>query len=178
MDGASPPGQYLTFLLGSQAYAVPLLRVREIREHGEVTRVPTMPRHVRGVTNLRGQVIPVVDLALRLGLPEAPVTRYTCDIVMEVHLPGGDLLVMAMMVDAVDQVLDLGAGEILPPPEFGVPVRIEFLHGLARLGDAFALVLHIDRIMTPDEMEAAAAMGRPASASPGAPAPARGGAAP
>ncbi|MDB4951779.1 MAG: CheW protein [Gemmatimonadetes bacterium] len=149
-------GQYLTFELAGEEYALDILHVREILRFEEVTRVPTAPPSVRGVLNLRGSVVPVVDLAVRFGLPETVETRRTCIVIVEVA-PGGEPLVMGVMADAVSQVMDLLPGDIEPPPSFGTRVRIEFLRGLARVGSRFALLLDLDRLLGMDEAAAAEA---------------------
>jgi purine-binding chemotaxis protein CheW len=159
-------GQYLTFELAGEEYALDILHVREILRFEEVTRVPTAPPSVRGVLNLRGSVVPVVDLAVRFGLPETVETRRTCIVIVEVS-PGGEPLVMGVMADAVSQVMDLLPGDIEPPPSFGTRVRIEFLRGLARVGSRFALLLDLDRLLGMDEAAAADPSfpaGRPAAA--------------
>jgi len=145
------PQQYLGFHLAGEEYAVSILRVREIIEYEVVTRVPGTPAWVRGVMNLRGSVVPVIDLAVKLGLAESPVTRRTCIVVAEVEL-GGEKVVLGVMADAVSQVLELAAAEIEPPPSFGTPVRVDYLHGLGRLGDRFVLLLDIDRLLSAAEL--------------------------
>src|SRR5512147_2847214 len=109
------PGQYLTFSIGDEQYAVGILRVREILQYEVVTRVPTTPAWIRGVMNLRGSVVPVVDLAVKFSLPPTALTSTTCIVIVETTL-GERRAVMGLMVDAVNQVLDLLATDIEPPP--------------------------------------------------------------
>jgi purine-binding chemotaxis protein CheW len=143
---AAGAGQYLTFELAGEEYALEILQVREILRYEEITRVPTAPASVRGVLNLRGKVVPVVDLAVRFGLAATETTRKTCIVIVEVAQEG-EALVMGILADAVSQVVDLQPGEIEPPPVFGTRVRIEYLRGLARAGSRFALLLDLERLL-------------------------------
>ena len=143
-------GQYLTFQLAGEEYALGILRVKEILEYDTLTRVPNAPPAVRGVINLRGSVVPVVDLALKFGLPATTVTKRTCIVIVEARV-GGDDVVMGVLADAVSQVVELGDADIAPPPSFGARVRAEHLLGMAKL-DArkFALMLDIDGVLGDD----------------------------
>ena len=146
--------QLLTFLLAGDSYAVSILRVREIIEYDAVTRVPNVPPSIRGVINLRGAVVPVVDLPVRFGLGESRVTKRSCVIIVEVDV-NGDRLVMGLMADAVSQVIELPPGDIEPPPAFGTRVRVDFLKGLGKIGKGFVLILDIDRVLSNEEVSAA-----------------------
>jgi purine-binding chemotaxis protein CheW len=115
--------QYLTFFLADEQYAVGVLSVKEIIEYGVVTRVPTTPPYIRGVINLRGSVVPVVDLSVRFGLQECPVSRRTCIIIMETSLRG-ERATMGVVADSVSQVIQFAEADIEPPPAFGTRVRI------------------------------------------------------
>lgn len=139
--------QYLTFQLAGEEFAFGILRVKEILEYDTITRVPNAPATVRGVINLRGSVVPVVDLALLFGLPATAVTRRTCIVIVEARVDERDL-VMGVLADAVSQVIDLGPDAIEPPPAFGSRVRVEYLTGMGKL-DArkFVLILDIDRLL-------------------------------
>jgi purine-binding chemotaxis protein CheW len=152
----SDQAQYLTFLIGSEEYAVALLRIREIIEYDTVTRVPSTPAWIRGVINVRGSVVPVVDLAVKFGLPESAVTRRTCIVIVEVLLEGQETA-MGVIADSVNQVVDLGPREIEPAPAFGTRVKVDFLAGMGKLGKRFALILDIDRVLSTGELLAAAA---------------------
>lgn len=143
--------QVLTFHIGGDTYAIDILRVREIVEYQTVTRVPTAPVWIRGVVNLRGNVVPALDLAVKLGLPGAPVGRRTCIVLVEVELQGEET-VLGIIADAVDQVVDLTPDDVEPPPSFGARVHSDYLLGMAKLGARLALLLDIDRILTSDEM--------------------------
>jgi purine-binding chemotaxis protein CheW len=147
--------QFLTFLLADGLYAVSILRIREIIEYDTVTRVPNMPESIRGVINLRGSVVPVVDLAARFGLRNSNVTKRTCVIIAEVEV-GGERLVMGLMADSVSQVIDLPPADIEPPPAFGTRVRVDFLKGLGKIGKTFVLILDLDRVLSGIELTSAA----------------------
>jgi purine-binding chemotaxis protein CheW len=143
--------EYLTFFIAGEEYAVSLEFVREVIPYDTVTRVPGMPEAVRGVTNLRGSVVPVVDLALKFRLPEVPVSARTCIVLVETILDGREVF-MGLVTEQVGQVLGLAAGELLPAPSFGAPVRTDFLLGMAPVGKKFALVLDIRRVLSPHEL--------------------------
>lgn len=143
--------QYLTFFIRGEEYAVPILRVKEIIEYETVTCVPTTPAHVRGVMNLRGAVLPVVDLAAKFGWPRTETTRTTCVVIVETQL-AGETLVVGVMSDAVSQVVDLPAAQIEVPPSFGTNIRVDFLVGMGKLDGRLLLVLEIDRVLSPVEI--------------------------
>jgi purine-binding chemotaxis protein CheW len=143
--------QALTFRVGEETYAISLLRVREIVEYQTVTRVPTAPPWIRGVTNLRGSVVPVLDLAAKLGLAASPVARRTCIVLVELALHHEET-VLGLVVDAVDQVVDLTPEDVAPPPAFGTPVHTDYLLGMAKLDGRLALLLDIDQVLTADEL--------------------------
>ena len=148
--------QYLSFLLDKEAYAIGILHVREILEYRPPTRVPQTPPSIRGVINLRGKVIPIVDLAVKFGLPPTKATKWTCIIVAETTI-AGENTVMGVLADAVSEVIDLAPGDIEPPPSFGTRVKVDFLLGLGRAaGQKFVLLLDIDRILSADEVGVAA----------------------
>lgn len=146
---------YLTFLLAGEEYAVRVRQAREILEYQPVTTVPTTPGWIRGVMNLRGGVVPVVDLAVKFGLPPTAVTKRTCIVVVEVDLEG-EAAVMGVMADAVSQVLDLKPESIEKPPAFGTRVHVDYLVGMTRVGERLALVLDVDRVLSAEELMAAA----------------------
>ncbi|HSC59224.1 MAG TPA: chemotaxis protein CheW [Gemmatimonadales bacterium] len=150
--------QYLTFEVADAEYAVGILRVREIIEYDTLTRVPSAPPAVRGVINLRGSVVPVVDLAVKFGLEARSVTKRTCIVIVECELDG-QAAVMGVLVDAVRQVVDLGAADIEAAPAFGSGVRVEFLLGMGKTDRGFVLLLDMDRLLAAQE----AAVGLPAA---------------
>jgi purine-binding chemotaxis protein CheW len=148
--------QYLSFQVAGESYAVGVLQAREIIEYPVVTRVPHAPPAVRGVINLRGSVVPVVDLAVKFGLPASDVGRRSCVVIVECTLDG-EATVMGVMVDAVDQVLDLAAGDIEPAPSFGTRVRTEYLKGMGKLERGFVLLLNMDKLLSGQEAAVAQA---------------------
>ena len=148
--------QYLTFAVGDEEYAVGILQAKEIIELGAITTVPNAPKHIRGVINLRGAVVPVVDLAVRFGRTAAEATRRSCIVLVDVR-HGSTTSIMGIVADRVTQVAELAADAIEPAPSFGAGVRSDWLHGLGRAGDRFLLLLDIDRLLAADTMETAAA---------------------
>lgn len=149
--------QYLTFVVGEEEYGVGVVRAKEIIEYDTVTTVPNAPAFIRGVINLRGSVVPVVDLAVRFGRQPSPVTRRSCIVVVEVERSGGRT-VMGILVDRVSQVVDLPAAAIEPPPAFGTGVRTEWLLGLGRMEKRFLLLLDTDRALSDRELAQVAAV--------------------
>ena len=144
--------QLLTFQLAGDEYAVDILRVREIIRYTAPTRVPGMPASVRGLINLRGRVVPVIDLAVRFGLPSGSLTERTSIVVVEKTSPDGEVVV-GIITDAVTAVLELGQDQIQSTPSFGTAVGAEFLDGMAENGDQkFAMLLNIDRALSADTM--------------------------
>lgn len=148
--------QYLTFRIAGEEYAVGILRVKEIVEYGAVTKVPQTPPWIRGVINLRGSVVPVIDLAVKFGLESSPITKWACIIFIELELDS-ELVVMGVVADAVSQVVDLAAEDIEPPPAFGTNVRVDFLLGMGKLGKSFVLILDIDQVLSTSELLTATA---------------------
>ncbi len=142
--------QYLSFTLGGSDYAVGILQVKEILQFETATRVPSVPPSVRGVINLRGSVVPVIDLAVKFGLAPMPVTKRTCVLIVEASLEG-ERAVMGVLADAVREVLDLGPNDVEPPPTFGTQVRVEFITGMAKVGKGFVLLLDLDRVISARE---------------------------
>ena len=146
-------GQYLTFVLGTETFAIGIMAIKEIIEYTHLTEVPMMPAYVRGVINLRGAVVPVLDLPIRFGKPASAVTRRTCIVVIEVML-GSERHILGLVVDAVSAVLDIPSGEIEPPPAFGASIRTEFIQGMAKVGGKFVILLNVDRVLAADELQA------------------------
>ena len=143
---AANQAQYLTFRIADEEYGVGVLRVKEIIEYDTLTKLPSAPTHIRGVINLRGSVVPVVDLGVQIGIGERSVTKRTCIIILEVEQEG-EHVVMGIVVDAVNQVIDLPPGEIEPPPSFGTRMRMDLLRGMGKLGKRFVLLLEIDHLL-------------------------------
>ena len=143
--------QYLTFLLGKETFAIGILRVKEIIEYGTLTAVPMMPSCVRGVINLRGRVVPVVDLAVRFGRPLTEPGRRTCIVIVEVAAEG-EHRDIGIVVDAVNQVIEILPTEIEPAPTFGANLRGEFIQGMGKVDGRFVIILEIGRVLSVDEM--------------------------
>ena len=151
VEAVDIPAQYLTFTLGGEMFAVGILNVKEIIEYGSLTEIPMMPAFIRGVINLRGSVVPVIDLAARFGGEPSAVGRRTCIVIVEVsdeemrHDIG-------IMVDAVSEVLDIPGSEIEPPPTFGAKIRSDFIFGMGKVNGNFVIILRIDRVLSVDEI--------------------------
>jgi len=144
-------GQYLTFFVAGEEYAVNILKVKEIIEYDTVTTVPNTAPWIHGVTNLRGNVVPVIDLAVKFGLPASKVSKLSCIVITEVSYDG-DKLTMGIMADSVNQVVDFLENEIEAPPPFGTRLKIEYLLGMGRMGKKFCLILDIDKVLSTDEL--------------------------
>jgi len=147
--------QYLTFFLAGEEYAITILKVTEILECAVLTKVPGAPAWVRGVINLRGAVVPVVDLAVKFGMPQTEITPRTCVVVVEVQ-SDQERLVLGVMADAVHQVVELGPEQIQPPPSFGAKVRVDCIQGMGDSNGKFVVLLDIDRVLSLTEILAAA----------------------
>lgn len=152
----SAAGKYLTFALAQEEYGVPVLKVREIIKMMDITTVPQVPAHVKGVINLRGKVIPIVDLRLKFGLATQGYTERTCIIVVEVDLSGRHIM-LGMIVDQVSEVLNIGQDEIEAMPEFGQRVDTEYMHGVAKVKGTVKLLLDLDKVLCADTIFARAA---------------------
>lgn len=140
-------GQYLTFQLGSDTCGISILVIKEIIEYGGLTSVPMAPHYVRGVINLRGAVVPVVDLAVRFGREPSPLGRRSCIVIVEVQREEGSREDVGVVVDAVNAVVDISSGQIEPPPSFGSKIRNEFLQGLGKVDGRFVILLESARAL-------------------------------
>lgn len=158
--GGGDTHQYLTFTLGGEMFAVGILNVKEIIEYGNLTEVPMMPGFIRGVINLRGAVVPVVDLAARFGGRVSEVQRRTCIVIVEVTQEEGARQDIGIMVDAVSEVLEIQAGDIEPPPSFGAKIRADFIAGMGKVGGKFVIILEIQKVLSVDEMALLADVGQ------------------
>ena len=145
-------GKYLAFHLGAEEFGIPVMKVREIMGIQEITAVPHTPRHTKGVINLRGKVIPVVDLRLKFGMEEAEYTQRTCIIVTEVWGENGAMMFGAV-VDGVSEVLNLGPGDIEDTPDFGGAVAAAGLLGMAKVKGRVKILLDIDHVMTHQDLD-------------------------
>ena len=148
---AEQAGKYLTFQLGEEAYGLEILRVQEIIGMMSVTRVPGTPEFVRGVINLRGKVIPVVDLRLKFGLERQTDTEKTCIIVVQV-VRAEQEVTMGVIVDEVLEVLDVAGEQIEPPPSFGSAVDTDFILGMGKIGRKVVMLLNVDRVLSGGEL--------------------------
>lgn len=146
-----PSLQYLTYHLGDEVFAMDIRSVREIIQYGAITIVPLMPEFVRGVINLRGAVVPVIDLQSRFGRTRADVGKKTCVIIFDASRDG-EKLELGLMVDAVNEVIDIRESQIEPAPQFGAAIRRDFIHGMAKINDSFIVLLEPDRALDIDEM--------------------------
>ncbi len=153
----APPAQYLTFMLGGEMFAIGILAIKEIIEFHGVTTVPMMPPCVRGVINLRGAVVPVMDLAARFGRTPAEVTKRTCIVIVEVEAEG-ERHDVGVVVDAVSEVIDIAAADIEPPPSFGARIRTDFIQGMGKVRGKFVILLDADRVLSIDELSSLAQM--------------------
>ena len=149
-------GQYLTFVLGGEIYALGILNIKEIIDYGHLTEVPMMPAFVRGVINLRGQVVPVVDLLARFGKGCTPIAKRTGIVIVETGNDAEDASQqdIGIIVDAVNEVVDISQQEIEPPPSFGTGIRPDFINGMAKRNDGFVILLNVNRVLSVDEMAA------------------------
>lgn len=150
---------YLAFLLGTETFAIEIDRIREIVEYSQPTEVPMMPPSVRGVVNLRGGVVPIIDLAVRFGSEPATVGMRTCFVIVEVDA-ADSMQVMGLVVDRVKAVTEIRAVDIEPPPAFGARIDTEFILGMARSENRFTIILNVARALSIEEM---AASGRAAA---------------
>jgi purine-binding chemotaxis protein CheW len=147
--------QYLSFRLGEETFGLGILAVREIIEYGGVTDVPMMPPCVRGVINLRGAVVPVLDLAARFGRAPGTIGRRSCIVIVESGAPP-ELQVLGLLVDAVNAVLDIDAGQIEPPPSFGAGLRNDFISGIGKANGKFVILINLEAVLNVSEIAAMA----------------------
>ncbi len=148
--------KYLTVVLDNEAYGIAVLKVREIIRLQKITPVPQMPGYVKGVINLRGRVIPIVDLRAKFGL-KAEFAERTCIVVVQVKLPAGSTVQMGLIVDSVEEVVTLAANEIEATPDFGAKIDTTYLLGMAKVKGTVKTLLDIDRVVAPETVQAIAA---------------------
>lgn len=156
--GAVPGGQsqqYLTFVLAGEIFAIGILAIKEIIEYSSPTSVPMMPEYLRGVINLRGLVVPVIDLAVRFGKPASAVTKRTCIVIVEVELDG-ERYDIGAVVDAVNAVVEIPASDIEPPPSFGARIRTDFIAGMGKVDNRFVILLDSRHVLAPAELQSLA----------------------
>lgn len=143
--------QYMTFKLGDELFAINVSQVREVLEVPQITKVPTAPQYMRGVVNVRGQSVPVIDLRLRFGLPQGSLTVQSRIIVMELMLDG-EVAVLGGMADSVHEVIELDPGNINPPPRIAMRWRSEFIEGMGKRGDDFVIILDFNAVFSSEEV--------------------------
>ena len=163
VTAAGSPAQYLTFQLGGEMFAVGILNVKEIIEYGHLTEIPMMPAFIRGVINLRGAVVPVIDLAARFGGKTTQVARRTCIVIIEV-VDQDFRSDIGILVDAVSEVLEIPASEIEPPPSFGAKIRADFIFGMGKVSGKFVIILNINNVLSIEEIGTLAEIGGSTSA--------------
>jgi purine-binding chemotaxis protein CheW len=140
-------GKYLTFTLQGESYGIEVLKVREIIRHIAITAVPQMPGYIRGVINLRGKIIPVMDLRVRFDFPNVTNTEQTCIVVVQVKLPAGNATPMGMVVDGVEEVISFSAADIEQTPDFGGQIAVDYILGMAKVKGVVKVLLDIDRVV-------------------------------
>ncbi|WP_116141878.1 chemotaxis protein CheW [Trinickia diaoshuihuensis] len=152
------PTQFLTFMLAGEVYAIGILAIREIIEYKSVTEVPMMPATVRGVINLRGAVVPVVDLLARFGRQPGAITKRSCIVIVEVQSADARQTI-GVVVDAVNEVLDIAEEDIEPAPSFGTRVRSDFVRGIGKVKEKFVILLDVDQLLSVEEISTLARVG-------------------
>ncbi len=143
--------QYLTFTLGEEDFALEIAKVREVLDYTTITRVPRMPAFLRGVINLRGNVVPVIDLRLKLGMSAIRKSVDTCIVIVEITIDG-ELTQVGALADSVKEVMDLDPSRIAPPPRLGTRLKSEFIKGMGKQEESFLIILDIDRVLSSDEL--------------------------
>ena len=147
-------GKYLTFHLGAETYGISVLKVREIIRHTFTTVVPQMPDYVKGVINLRGKIIPVIDLRLKFGMPGSDATEHSCIVVVQVARTNNTKLTMGIVVDGVEEVANIAAGDIEETPDFGVQMEdTAYILGMAKIKGVVKALLDIDKVLTAETVE-------------------------
>jgi purine-binding chemotaxis protein CheW len=149
--GAIESQQYLTFLVGGEMYAVGILNVKEIIEYGQLTEIPMLPDFIRGVINLRGAVVPVIDLAARFGGTQTVIGRRTCIVIVEMRTDEARHEI-GIVVDAVSEVLEISPANIEPAPRFGARIRADFIAGMGKVDGKFIIALNMQCVLAVDEM--------------------------
>ena len=145
--------QYLTFKLDEEVFALGIDKVREVLDYTSVTKVPQVPDFMRGVINLRGSVVPVVDMRLKFGMAKTEKTVNTCIIIVEINLDG-ETTILGALADSVQEVLDLEPHQIEPAPKIGTKLRTDFIRGMGKRGEQFIIILDIDKVFSGEELSA------------------------
>lgn len=148
---AGPGQQYLTFMVADEMFGLPIAAIKEIVEYREPTDVPMMPSFIRGVINLRGRVVPVIDLCARFGRGKGQTSRRTCFVILELNHQDWNHDI-GVLVDAVSAVLEIADTDIEPPPNFGIKLRSDFISGMGKVGEKFIIILDIDKVLSVEEL--------------------------
>lgn len=143
--------QFLTYRLGEEIFALEISKVREVLDFTTITKVPRTPEFMRGVINLRGNVVPVVDLRLKFGMTATEQTVNTCIIIVEVEMDG-ETTILGALADSVQEVMELDPGQIEPAPKIGTRLRTEFIKGMGKRDDQFVIILDIDKVFSAEEI--------------------------
>lgn len=154
LQNGAEDSQFLTFKLAQEMFAINILSIREIMEYGEITTVPMMPSFVRGVINLRGSVVPVIDLVSRFGRGEGSIGRRTCIVILDLNGENSSPREVGVIVDEVSEVREIPATEIEPPPAFGTHIHADFISGMGKVQSKFVILLDVQRIVDVDDMAA------------------------
>ena len=150
VTGITEVRQYLTFTLGAELFAVDVAKVREVLDFTTITKIPRTPEYMRGVLNLRGSVVPVIDLRLKFGMSKTENSKNTCIIVLEIKLDD-EVLIWGALADAVQEVFEFEPEQIDPAPKFGTKFKTDFLKGIGKRDEKFIMILDIDRVFTSEE---------------------------
>ena len=151
--------QYLTFFAASERYAIDILDVKEIVEIAQMTRVPMTPDYIRGVINLRGAVVPVIDLAARLGKGSSQLTKRSCIVLVEIE-SRGEWQQIGMLVDEVNEILEIPGSHLQPAPDFGTDIRTDFIRAMGRVDDVFLILLEVGNVLSLQELSQIAAIAK------------------
>jgi purine-binding chemotaxis protein CheW len=162
-QGTADHTQYLTFMLGGEVFAIGILVIKEIIEYNGLTSVPMMPDFIRGVINLRGAVVPVMDLMARFGKQARAVTKRSCIVIVEIDC-GDEQQVIGVIVDAVNAVVEIARSEIEPAPSFGARIQSEFIEGMGKADGGFIILLNVNRVLSCEQLEAVSLAGSSAPA--------------
>ena len=161
ITNSAEQNQYLTFVLNDELFALGILSIKEIIEFGKLTTVPMMPPYIAGVINLRGSVVPVVDISVRFGREQTQVARRTCIVIVEVQCDE-QAMEIGIIVDAVNEVVEIAPTEIEPPPPFGAKIRSDFIAGMGKREEGFVIILNVEGVLSIDELAALDSLAEPA----------------
>ena len=159
----SDAAQFLTFGLGDDVFAIDVTMAKEVLDFAEVTQVPQTPDYMLGVINLRGSVVPVIDMRLKFAMEDREKTRDSCIIVVEVNVDG-EAITVGALADSVQEVMDMDESQIEPPPRIGTKLNTEFIRGMGNLGDKFVIILDINKVFSADDLEFARNVGEESDA--------------